>query len=249
MRGLGLLAGAALLAACAGQQAQPLLISGVTAQTDLAAVGTREAVSQWQNLDEDLETAIAAQFVGRIDPLGKEIHVDVDEFSLNSFTGAAPETARLAGRAHVTPVLFSRSLDQASGARVYLKCENLQRVGAFKFRGAYNAISRLSPDLRARGVLAYSSGNHAQAVALVGKLLGAPTTIVMPAAAPAIKRDATEAFGATIVPYDPATQSREAIAESWLRMERITVSRSTHSAKVPSTRMIGEPGKYTSPSW
>jgi hypothetical protein len=98
MRGLGLLAGAALLAGCAGQQAQPLLISGVNAQTDLAAVGTREAVGQWRNLDADLETAIAAQFVGRIDPLGKQINVDVDEFSLNSFTGAAPETARLAGR-------------------------------------------------------------------------------------------------------------------------------------------------------
>ena len=86
---------------------------------------------------------------------------------------------------------------------MFLKCENLQRVGAFKFRGAWNAISRLSPDVRARGVLAYSSGNHAQAVALVGKLLGAPTTIVMPATAPAIKREATEAFGAAVVAYDP----------------------------------------------
>ena len=98
MRPLGLLAGAALgLAACAGQQEGPLLISGVNAQTDLAAVGTREAVGQWQNLDEDLETAIAAEFVGRIDPLGKQIEVDVDEISLNTF-GTTAETARLSGR-------------------------------------------------------------------------------------------------------------------------------------------------------
>jgi threonine dehydratase len=134
-----------------------------------------------------------------------------------TFDDVRSAAARLAGRAHVTPVLTSRSLDEASGARVFLKCENLQRVGAFKFRGAYNAISRLSPELRARGVLAYSSGNHGQAVALVGRLFGAPTTIVMPATAAAIKREATAAFGATVVPYDPATQSREAIADALQR--------------------------------
>lgn len=138
---------------------------------------------------------------------------------LPTFDDVQSAAARLAGHAHVTPVVTSRSLDEACGARVFLKCENLQRVGAFKFRGAWNAISRLSPDLRARGVLAYSSGNHAQAVALVGKLLGAPTTIVMPATAPAIKRAATEAFGATVVPYDPETQSREALAAT-LQQER-----------------------------
>jgi hypothetical protein len=93
-----MLAGAGLLlAACAGQQQGPLLISGVNAQTDLAAVGTREAVDHWRNLDADLETAIAQQFVGRIDPLGKQINVDVDEISLNSF-GTSTETARLSGR-------------------------------------------------------------------------------------------------------------------------------------------------------
>ena len=138
---------------------------------------------------------------------------------LPTFDDVQSAAARLAGHAHVTPVVTSRSLDEACGARVFLKCENLQRVGAFKFRGAWNAISRLSLDLRARGVLAYSSGNHAQAVALVGKLLGAPTTIVMPATAPAIKRDATEAFGAVVVPYDPNTESREAIAAA-LQQER-----------------------------
>ena len=120
-------------------------------------------------------------------------------------------------------MLTSRSLDEASGGHVYLKSENLQRVGAFKFRGAYNAISRLSPEVRARGVLAYSSGNHAQAVALVGRLLGAPTTIVMPTTAPAIKRAATKAFGATVVPYDPQHQSREELAASLQREHGFTL--------------------------
>jgi threo-3-hydroxy-L-aspartate ammonia-lyase len=138
---------------------------------------------------------------------------------LPTFRDVQSAAARLAGHAHVTPVVTSRSLDEACGARVFLKCENLQRVGAFKFRGAWNAMSRLSPDIRARGVLAYSSGNHAQAVALAGKLLGAPTTIVMPSTAPAIKRAATEAYGATVVPYDVRTESREAIAEE-LERER-----------------------------
>jgi threonine dehydratase len=142
---------------------------------------------------------------------------------LPTFDDVQSAAGRLAGHAHVTPVITSRSLDEACGARVFLKCENLQRVGAFKFRGAWNAISRLSPDLRARGVLAYSSGNHAQAVALVGKLLGAPTTIVMPATAPAIKRQATAAFGATVVPYDPRTESREAIAHALQRERELTL--------------------------
>src|SRR3954452_8625442 len=88
--------------------------------------------------------------------------------------------ARIAGVAHRTPVLTSRTLDQRTGATVFFKCENLQRGGAFKFRGAYNAISRLSAEERKRGVLAYSSGNHAQAVALSGRLLGVETVIVMP---------------------------------------------------------------------
>jgi threo-3-hydroxy-L-aspartate ammonia-lyase len=132
-----------------------------------------------------------------------------DSVTLDDVRSAA---ARLAGQAHVTPVMTSRSLDEACSARVFLKCENLQRVGAFKFRGAYNTISRMSPEVRARGILAYSSGNHGQAVALVGRLFGAPTTVVMPATAAAIKRAATAAFGATIVPYDPRTESREAIA-------------------------------------
>jgi threonine dehydratase len=95
---------------------------------------------------------------------------------------------------------------------VFLKCENLQRAGAFKFRGAYHAISRLSQRERHRGVLTYSSGNHAQAIALASRLLGAAATIVMPRDAPAAKRRATEGYGARIVPYDPATEKREEIA-------------------------------------
>jgi len=119
---------------------------------------------------------------------------------------------RLAGQAHVTAVITSRTLDRQVGAAVYLKCENFQRAGAFKFRGAYNAMVQLAEAERRRGVITYSSGNHAQAIALVGRLLGIQTTIVMPDNAPATKRNATETYGATIVEYDPATSSREEIA-------------------------------------
>ena len=97
---------------------------------------------------------------------------------------------QLAGQAHITPVMTSRTLDRRVGAAVYLKCENYQRVGAFKFRGAYNAMARLSEEDVRRGVITHSSGNHAQAVAVVGRLLGIQTTIVMPNDAPATKRAA-----------------------------------------------------------
>lgn len=118
---------------------------------------------------------------------------------------------QIAGTAHRTPVATSRSVDARVGARVWFKCDNLQRAGAFKFRGAYNALSRLSPDQRRRGVVTFSSGNHAQAVALAGQLLDIPRTIVMPANAPAVKRAATLEYGGRIVAYDPATEDREAI--------------------------------------
>jgi threonine dehydratase len=119
---------------------------------------------------------------------------------------------RLRGVANVTPVMTSRILNECLNAEVFLKCENFQRIGAFKFRGAYNAMARLADDERRRGVITFSSGNHAQAVALVGKLLGIATTVVMPQDAPAIKRAATEAYGATVILYDPEQSSREAIA-------------------------------------
>jgi threonine dehydratase len=124
---------------------------------------------------------------------------------------------RLSGVAHRTPVATSRTLDERLAARFFLKCENLQRAGAFKFRGAYNAIAKLTPHERARGILAYSSGNHAQAIALASRLLGASATIVMPENAPAAKRRATEGYGARIVAYDPAKAKREEIAEALRR--------------------------------
>ena len=130
-----------------------------------------------------------------------------------TYDDVARAAGRIAGVAHRTPVATSRTLDERLGARLFLKCENVQRAGAFKFRGAYNAIARLAPEERSRGVLTYSSGNHAQAIALASRLLGARATIVMPGNAPAAKRRATEGYGARVVEYDPATQKREEVAE------------------------------------
>jgi threo-3-hydroxy-L-aspartate ammonia-lyase len=120
---------------------------------------------------------------------------------------------RLHGVAHRTPVMTSRLLDAACGGKVCLKCENLQRGGAFKFRGAYNAVSRLTPEEKQRGVVTYSSGNHGQALALVGQILGVRATIVMPQTAPALKIEAVRSYGAECVLYDPRTGSRQEIAE------------------------------------
>lgn len=119
---------------------------------------------------------------------------------------------RLRGVAHRTPVMRATSLDEAAGAQVWLKCEQFQRAGAFKFRGAYNKIASLSDEQRKRGVIAFSSGNHAQAVALCGKLFSAPTVICMPTDAPSVKVAATAGYGAEIVRYDRMTQDREALA-------------------------------------
>jgi threo-3-hydroxy-L-aspartate ammonia-lyase len=118
---------------------------------------------------------------------------------------------RIAGAAHRTPVIRSRTLDERVGATVFLKAENLQRIGAFKFRGAYNAIARLSREQLERGIAAYSSGNHAQAVALAARELGSTAVIVMPADTPAAKLDAVAGYGAEIVTYDRYTDDREAI--------------------------------------
>ncbi|MFD5244958.1 pyridoxal-phosphate dependent enzyme [Amycolatopsis sp. NPDC058340] len=122
--------------------------------------------------------------------------------------------ARLAGVAHRTPVVRSRTLDDLVGAEVFLKCENLQRVGAFKFRGAYNAASRLSPEQLAKGIAAYSSGNHAQAVALAARELGSGAVILIPEDTPQSKKDATAGYGAEIVTYDRYTGDRVAIGEA-----------------------------------
>jgi threonine dehydratase len=128
----------------------------------------------------------------------------------------AAAAGRLRGVAHRTPVLTSRTADEATGARVFFKCENLQRMGAFKFRGAYNALAQFSPAQRRAGVIAYSSGNHAQAIALSARLLGMPSVIVMPQDSPAAKLAATREYqhdqpGSEVLLYDRYTEDREAI--------------------------------------
>ncbi|GAA2792741.1 threonine ammonia-lyase [Crossiella cryophila] len=119
--------------------------------------------------------------------------------------------ARLAGVAHRTPVLRSRQLDELVGAEVHLKCENFQRIGAFKFRGAYNAVSRLSEAQLRKGIAAYSSGNHAQAVALAAREFGSTAVILVPEDTPQSKKDATAGYGAELVTYDRFTGDRVAI--------------------------------------
>jgi threo-3-hydroxy-L-aspartate ammonia-lyase len=131
-----------------------------------------------------------------------------------SYDDVAAAAKRLAGVAHRTPVLTSRTADEATGAQVFFKCENLQRMGAFKFRGAYNALSKFSPEQRAGGVIAYSSGNHAQGIALSARLLGMKAAIVMPHDAPALKIAATRGYGAEVVLYDRHRESREAIGRA-----------------------------------
>ncbi|MGD9190884.1 MAG: threo-3-hydroxy-L-aspartate ammonia-lyase [Desulfobacterales bacterium] len=130
---------------------------------------------------------------------------------------------RLRGHAHVTPIMTSQTLNQITDAQVYLKCENFQRMGAFKFRGAYNAMSQLTEDQKKRGVITHSSGNHAQAVALVGRLLGIKTVVVMPNDAPLIKRKASEGYGAAVIGYDPEATTREKISQDLAREHGYTV--------------------------
>ena len=133
---------------------------------------------------------------------------------LPTYADVARAAERIAGAAHRTPVLTSRTADAMTGATLFFKAENLQRAGAFKFRGAYNAISALSEAERARGVITFSSGNHAQAVALACRLLGAPATIIMPADAPAAKIEGTRGYGAEVILYDRYSQDREALGRS-----------------------------------
>jgi threonine dehydratase len=130
-----------------------------------------------------------------------------------SYADVESAAAQIAGVAHKTPVATSHTIDAETGASFFFKCENLQRAGAFKFRGAYNALSRLNRDERARGVVTFSSGNHAQAIALAGQILNIPRVIVMPSDAPAVKRIATEAYGGEVVLYDRDREDREAIGK------------------------------------
>jgi threo-3-hydroxy-L-aspartate ammonia-lyase len=133
--------------------------------------------------------------------------------ALPTYADVEEAADRVHAHAHRTPVVTSSTIDRLTGAEVFFKCENLQRAGAFKFRGAFNALSRLSAEARRRGVLTYSSGNHAQAIALSGQLLGIPTTIVMPRDAPAVKLDATRGYGGDVVLYERATSHREELGQ------------------------------------
>lgn len=129
-----------------------------------------------------------------------------------TFDDIASAALRLRGKAIKTPVMKSSTVNQRTGAEVFFKCENLQRTGSFKFRGAYNALSQLTEEQKQKGVIAYSSGNHAQGIALAGKLLRIPTTIVMPSIAPAVKLAATRGYGADVVLYDINKTTREELA-------------------------------------
>ena len=135
----------------------------------------------------------------------------MSESTLPTYDDVVAAAARIAGQAHRTPVLTSRTANEETGAQLFFKCENLQRMGAFKFRGAYNALARFDADQRRAGVVAFSSGNHAQAIALSARLLGMPATIVMPQDAPASKIAATRGYGAQVVTYDRYTEDREQI--------------------------------------
>jgi threonine dehydratase len=139
--------------------------------------------------------------------------------TLPTFNDVESAARQIEGVAHRTPVVSSRTINTRTGAQLFFKCENLQRAGAFKFRGAYNALSRLSADERQRGVVTFSSGNHAQAIALAGQVLDIPRVIVMPSDAPAVKRIATEGYGGEVVLYDRDREDREAIGQR-LALER-----------------------------
>ena len=129
------------------------------------------------------------------------------------FTDIQDAAARIAGIAHRTPVLTSRTANARSNAELFFKCENFQRIGAFKFRGACNALARFSDEQRRAGVLTYSSGNHAQAIALAASLSGIKATIIMPHDAPALKVAATKGYGGEVISYDRYTEDREAIGQ------------------------------------
>jgi threonine dehydratase len=143
--------------------------------------------------------------------------------TLPTYADVEDAAKQIAGVAHVTPVVTSRSVNSRTGATVFFKCENLQRGGAFKFRGGYNALSRLSTDERRLGVVTFSSGNHAQAIALAGQLLDIPRVIVMPSDAPAVKRIATEGYGGEVILYDREREDREEIGRRLARDRGLTL--------------------------
>ena len=143
--------------------------------------------------------------------------------SLPTYDDVVAAAARIRDHAHRTPVLTSRTADAETGASLFFKCENLQRMGAFKFRGAFNALSRFDAAQRRAGVVAFSSGNHAQAIALSATILGMPSTIVMPNDAPAAKVAATEGYGGTVIRYDRYREDREEIGRSLAEQHGMTL--------------------------
>ncbi|KVN63101.1 threo-3-hydroxy-L-aspartate ammonia-lyase [Burkholderia stagnalis] len=147
----------------------------------------------------------------------------MNQLLLPTYADVAAAAARLEGHAHRTPVMTSRTINEELGAQVFFKCENLQRMGAFKFRGAFNALSRFTDEQRRNGVVAFSSGNHAQAIALSARLLGMPATIVMPSDAPAAKVEATRGYGGNVVMYDRYTEDREQIGRDLAERHGLTL--------------------------
>ncbi len=143
--------------------------------------------------------------------------------TLPTYLDVAAAAERIAGKAHKTPVMTSRTADEELGAKIFFKCENFQRMGAFKFRGAMNALSQFDDKQRRGGVVAFSSGNHAQAIALSAKLLGMPATIVMPLDAPAVKIAATKGYGGNVVMYDRYTVDREQIGRELAEKHGMTL--------------------------
>ena len=147
----------------------------------------------------------------------------MSELKLPTFEDVVAASERIAGVAHRTPVLTSSTANAELGAEIFFKCENFQRMGAFKFRGGYNALAKFTPAQRKAGVVAFSSGNHAQAIALSAKLLGIPATIVMPHDAPAAKVAATRGYGAQVVIYDRYTEDREQIGRDLAAKHGLTL--------------------------
>ena len=143
--------------------------------------------------------------------------------NLPTYDDVAAAATRIAGHAHKTPVMTSRTVNEELGAEVFFKCENLQRMGAFKFRGAFNALSRFTPAQRKAGVVAFSSGNHAQAIALSARILDMPATILMPNDAPIAKVAATRGYGGKVVHFDRYTEDREQIGRSLADQHGLTL--------------------------
>jgi len=140
-----------------------------------------------------------------------------------SYQDVQAAAALLQGKAHLTPVVTSTTVNQRTGNHVFFKCENFQRTGSFKFRGAYNALASLTSAQKQQGVITYSSGNHAQGLALAGKLLGIPTTIVMPKDAPLVKQEATQGYGAEVVLYERAYTNREELCQQIAGDRHLTI--------------------------